>query len=283
MQRKGSHVDWAISLGIFTIYTLLAIIFLRPGLQETAEPTALLDLVEQKLKEDTFYTLEKTPLFITLGNGVSTGGDYTADIRDSLAAFDGKSENYALTYPHLSYVSADISIRKGGEDRLRFEGFLAKNTKNLFVVLNSSHVNYLDPRLYGSLPSSPLPPRTLPNTGPCPLSVPPDPQPCLSYELGSTEKLTGVSLSRLDSVAGETYEALRGRWNFPKGSVSFSFSVYESGSRIYDPQGDLLKEFNPRPSTAQGRIFVREFRAFILTPNGGLSPVIINLRVGDLA
>jgi len=43
MNKKGTHVDWVISMGIFTVYIFALFIFLRPGIKPVYRPVTLLD------------------------------------------------------------------------------------------------------------------------------------------------------------------------------------------------------------------------------------------------
>lgn len=80
--RKGtSHVDWAISMGIFLVYILLTFIFLKPATEPTYSGNSLLDIAYKGLKDDTSYTIKKGYLKITPTDDIDETKEYTLRIR----------------------------------------------------------------------------------------------------------------------------------------------------------------------------------------------------------
>jgi len=65
MKKGASHVDWAISMGIFLIYVLLMFVFLKPATEPAYSETSMLDMVYSGLKNDTTATIQKKYLIIT--------------------------------------------------------------------------------------------------------------------------------------------------------------------------------------------------------------------------
>lgn len=65
MNKKGSHVDWVISMSIFILGVLTIIIFIIPL---TSKPLyskeILLPIVEEKFQEDYYWTVKVVPLFV---------------------------------------------------------------------------------------------------------------------------------------------------------------------------------------------------------------------------
>ncbi len=68
MKKGATHVDWAISMGIFLVYVMLMLIFLRPASQPTYSGNTLLDTIYSGLKDDTTYTVQRGYLIITPTN-----------------------------------------------------------------------------------------------------------------------------------------------------------------------------------------------------------------------
>lgn len=64
MKKGASHVDWVISMGIFIIYIIALFIFLRPGASVEHKPQALLDLMEEEVKNEIVVNLKETPLYV---------------------------------------------------------------------------------------------------------------------------------------------------------------------------------------------------------------------------
>lgn len=68
MNKRGSHVDWVISIGIFIIFTLMILGFFRPSYKASFEGGILLDIVQTGLEnsDENGYSWEvrKVPIFI---------------------------------------------------------------------------------------------------------------------------------------------------------------------------------------------------------------------------
>ena len=65
MKKRGvSHVDWVISMGIFILYVVALFIFLRPGVTVEHKPQALLDLMEEEVKNEIVINVKETPLHV---------------------------------------------------------------------------------------------------------------------------------------------------------------------------------------------------------------------------
>lgn len=68
MKKGASHVDWVMSMGLFIIFIVSLFILLRPGVGVEHKPQALLDLVEEKVKDEIYINLKETPLIIKFCN-----------------------------------------------------------------------------------------------------------------------------------------------------------------------------------------------------------------------
>lgn len=196
--RKGtSHVDWAISMGIFLVYVLLTFIFLKPASESVYSENTLLETVYTGLKGDASYTIKKGYLIITPTNDIVETKEYILRMRcldvygtSCLSASgmemdwvngkveDGKeSEKYG--YPHLTLVNGslgkvccenmtilpfdftDESIPSGSSRNwhiLELKTKLKKNEENIFWFLYSKDINY----------TSHPPVTTGPSSAPCP-------------------------------------------------------------------------------------------------------------------
>ncbi len=60
----GTQVDWIIGMGIFMVYLSLTFIFFKPGVKPVFDSDTLQDIVKEKLTDDTFWKIEKTPIFL---------------------------------------------------------------------------------------------------------------------------------------------------------------------------------------------------------------------------
>jgi hypothetical protein len=66
--KGASQVDWAISMGIFLIYVLGLLVFLRPGIQPVLENNLLVSIIQDNLEEEVNVKLKRTPLFINISD-----------------------------------------------------------------------------------------------------------------------------------------------------------------------------------------------------------------------
>jgi hypothetical protein len=88
MNKKGGHVDWVISMGIFITYIFALFILLRPGVKPTFKPVDLLDIVQDNFEDEVLWTVKKVPLFIRT---CSSGAAGTSTI-----SVDDKANNWNL-------------------------------------------------------------------------------------------------------------------------------------------------------------------------------------------
>ena len=62
---KGQiHTEWVISLGIFLLYLLGMIIFIKPGYVSYYGEKDLINIIEDGFKEKFYWTVKKVPLFV---------------------------------------------------------------------------------------------------------------------------------------------------------------------------------------------------------------------------
>ena len=81
MNKKGSHVDWAISIGIFLVYLIGLFILLRPGVTPVHKPEGLLNILEDRFNEEVMWEVREIPLFIDICKLETTsGGDLACEI-----------------------------------------------------------------------------------------------------------------------------------------------------------------------------------------------------------
>ena len=62
MNKKGTHVDWVISMGIFIVYVFALFILLRPGIKPVHRPVTLLNVLEEGFREEVMWTVKVVPL-----------------------------------------------------------------------------------------------------------------------------------------------------------------------------------------------------------------------------
>ncbi len=82
LNKKGiTHVDWAISMGIFIIYVSFLIIFIMPSLLKTQfDPSTLFDSFEKNFLKPLEWTVVKIPLNIEKLKKYKPGGGLDMDV-----------------------------------------------------------------------------------------------------------------------------------------------------------------------------------------------------------
>ena len=65
MKKGLTHIDWAMSIGLFIVYLIVLIILFRPAITtEDYSGDFLSSIVKQGLIDDSYITIEKIPIFI---------------------------------------------------------------------------------------------------------------------------------------------------------------------------------------------------------------------------
>ena len=96
MDKKGiSYVDWAISLGIFLVFTLTIFVLFKPHVIEDYSTEYLISIAEQGIRENSSYEINNYPLFVDPDVRVvddwiviELGGDYSDLFGDGVRVYD---------------------------------------------------------------------------------------------------------------------------------------------------------------------------------------------------
>jgi|TARA_Y100000310_G_scaffold38954_1_gene36549 hypothetical protein len=255
--KGASQVDWAISMGIFLIYVLGLLVFLRPGIQPVLENNLLISIIQDNLEEEVNVKLKRTPLFINISDNTKKSpppsGSYKLEINDPLP-FEGKEEEFALLDKDNNFVNFDLTSGK----KLRFDGLVKKGELNLFWLL------FLENDSYNNL--NPIEDADINN------------EKNFSYSYGVTEEIVGIDYDKL-ILLDQNVDRLKEKWNFPK-SKDFSIILINTTSSQYN-QSSVVFSYNEKKETQQTNVFVREWKSWIISNQGRLSGVIFNVRVGE--
>jgi len=253
MGKGASHIDWAISMGIFIIYILSLLIFVQPGLEETSDRTILLTILENGFKSYTYHDLEKTPLFI---NTSSSDGNYNFQIIfNNNFPFTGNEEDFTLTDKDNSQVPFDLALN--GNDDMRFDVTIEGNIKNLFWLLHMQEADY------DNLPISQDQRIILQESNNQ-----------FNYKFGTVETISGINQGKLDQLKQET--DLRKRFNYPE-TNGFMINVIDSASFNYQ-ESDIIYIFKTSDPDEEN-IFVKDIKDTILLGDGTKEEIVINFRV----
>lgn len=79
MNKKGGHVDWAISIGIFLVYLIGMFILLRPGITPVYKPDSLLKIIEDQFMNNITWEVKEIPIILDRDCGGSSLWDECAE------------------------------------------------------------------------------------------------------------------------------------------------------------------------------------------------------------
>ncbi len=270
MYKKGasSHVDWAISVGIFVIYILLLFIFLRPGTEPAYSQDKLLDIVESNLDTDGKYSIEMTPLFIrpVVGNFPEANpskGQYQVQISDTDLPFTDKDDkSFSLQLVNHTELGFKMDLKNNPRgDSIRFNSTFEGYDKNYtFILIYSSEYLYSRslPKLQGNDKEMLL-------TNDLSNSV------NFTYDFGVKEVVKGFSPDKLQSLSDD-YSSIKSSWKFPS-DMDFSLIVTDMEN------GRVLKSVNNVAAPLNINVFANTYLDWLLAPNATVTPVNITVKV----
>ncbi|MBI2663440.1 hypothetical protein HYX15_02815 [Candidatus Woesearchaeota archaeon] len=255
--KGASQVDWAISMGLFLIYVLGLIVFLRPGLQPVLENDLLLSVVKNNLEKDVNVKIQKIPLFINISDYTKqsppNSGVYKIEVNDPLP-FEGQESEFAILDNENRFVNFDLT----GDKKLRFDGEVVTNKMNIFWIL------FFDNNTYN-------------NQNPT-QSVSINNEKNFSYSYGVTEEIRGFSYNNLLNLE-QNISKLKQNWNFPI-DKDFSISLINTTNSQYN-QTNIIFSYNQKESLQQTDVYVKEWKSWIINEKAELYGVILNVRVGE--
>ena len=243
MSKKGaSHVDWIVSIGIFIVYVLILLVWLKPGYQPVFEEDIFIQTVKNGIEKDNSVKVFKTLLHLECGNS----GVHTFNLDDYV--------------PNLG--SAKV-IRVGDPpDEIAHTGALtveAENTMNRYWVISSDDFGYSD---FGSL-------ENLEDAG-CTENI---------VESIPIVGIDDIELPRLDPNGDDDPNG-KG-WGFPE-SREFKIRVSDFGANDFyrckdlDLDSEACENVNPDGGVP---VFSGDWRTNDVEADGSSSPVLITILV----
>lgn len=279
MKRGSTDVDWVIAIGLFITFLLSILVFLKPGITAPHRPEALLDIVEDGIKQETqiggpgiYWTIYEVPLY--LKEKVTSSGCFKIPFE-----FEGWKQSdfnlYKITGDINNKPTDPVDPTKQTPIPFKLDGgfiifkpefssvgkkeiFILDYSENLVFSQSSTHdVNCEDPPIY--IEETDL-------SG----------NPNFKYDYGVIEPIKGISQKIINDLKTQadmnldSYNDLKISYGFP---ITKEFSVH----LIY-PDNTIF-DFQPMKPEIDANIFVREWSDFILNDNGLRDPVIVNIRV----
>jgi len=195
MVKKGaSHVDWIISMGIFLVYILGVVVFIKPGLAPAYSPDELFDVVEGGLIEDVELTVQRLPLYVKFPDElpeepyyfeIGSGLPFDSDILSKLVMYNDDLK---------TKVGADFDLK----NKFQFSPSVSSgDEKNYFIIYNPEGPSGVGLGSGGKIRISDQ-----------------------DYEFGIIQNIKGVSQSKItgfkDTNCSEVdYDLLKSEWKLP--------------------------------------------------------------------
>jgi len=212
MNKKGDHIDWIISIGIFLVFLMTIFVILKPGIIPEYKNDLLFSIVEENLKNEgrdlitndylgIYWTLYKTPLFVNTEECVKI--DFP---------FSGNEKFNKV------YVKKPDTISPAGSV-----------SGNLLRASESKKYDLLHSKESFSLVS----------TQPCtkPDGSDPDILDEGDYTYGTTESFNGISLTKINNLRSQGYTNLKTKWNYPA-IKEFKINVGNTPTDVVGFSGD---------------------------------------------
>lgn len=291
MKRGSTDIDWVIAIVLFIIFLLSIFVFLKPGIVQPHKPESLLDIVENKLRNDTspdgtgiYYTLYETPLYLENKDGIVGAKCFKIPFQ-----YDWSQEGfdvYKLTGDEAdpnnlpdSNKQNPISYFLDG-DNIVVKTTLLTTEKDIFAFIYSNN-QVFSQRIVKSnildMADCSDPTLLIEQIDPSDSSI------NFEYNYGVTDHIKGASTYATERIIydyqdndpnkSERYNnELKLKYGFP---LLKEFSIHIKGT------ADLTIEYNFQPIQPEvdANVFVREWSDFILETNGIRKPVNLNIRI----
>jgi len=274
MNKKGlSHVDWVISMGMFILYVMFMLLFIKPGVTSMFKDENLVGIVENNLFEEGYVSIEKIPVYVVLKD-LSDGQDPAGSIgppynikvdnfKRVLSSGSNVNNIYVVNSDNESVahtLSGDdlvITYQKSGSDVVDWSPSL---TPVLFWVYYSNNFTYDGVKIVlGDY---------LTEAGDN-----------VDVSRGTSIKSEGFKEDYLSVLCNDAddYEILKSKWGYPS-SREFSYYVVESEEVSYS-QNDIIFGCNYLTEPGQqSNVYVKEIRDVFLDNMGNKQGIVINMR-----
>lgn len=252
--KKGDHVDWALSMGIFLLYLIGLFILLRPGITPVYDSSGILQILETNLMNNITYEVREIPIIIKKCIG-TVDSSAESGFLPTIIKIEDTTEPKNFIFG--TWDSIDSTAKKniaGSELKCGMDG-----TEPPFIKENTMYsITYYQVN-QGKVEAD--------VTAEC---VPNDKKIC-EFILGASITKTGVKeewIRKLKPEIGkekETYDELKKRWNVP-----IDFAIYEDNLNNKIIGGLEIEGVN---------IFAKEIKTNELSNSGTLTPKTIIIQV----
>ena len=297
MGKGTSHVDWAVSMGIFLVFIMLTLIFLRPGTEPIYKPDTILKIIEKGLKEDCYYRIEKQLLNIDYSgssgiwkvrireasnNGLNLDWIVTDEIRKHTAVMNSSNDYHDIKWDvYNEYCEGDPC--EGYYPEIHYDKYVLDFEINLDSNNNIFYIVHSEDFEYNTDVTESIPKRINIDMKDEPVDESDWCSNCLidgeeynfTYKLGVSEMSKGFSEDKINNLEPD-YAILKNAWNIPQDK---NFRVNVTNLTAYKEDGIAFFRGTEEPIPAGMNVFVKEWKDWILTPESELVPVEVNIRL----
>ena len=295
MKRGSTDIDWVIAIVLFIIFLLSIFVFLKPGIIQPHKPESLLDIVEDKLRNETssegtgiYYTLYETPLYIENKNNIvgikclkiPFNYDWPQEGFDvykltgeetNLANLPDPDKQNPVSYLLDGYnIIIKVTLLTTEKDRFAF----VYSDNPVFSQRSvKSNILNIDTDCGGTPPTllieeiDPLDPSNI----------------NFEYNYGVTDHIRGISIYATTRIVNDYNDndpnkpdkynnELKPKYGFP---LLKEFSIHIKGTT----DSTIEYNFQPIQPEVDANVFVREWSDFILETNGIRKPANVNIRI----
>lgn len=243
MKKGQSHVDFAVSVGIFLVYLLLLFIFIKPGYYPEYQGQGLLKIVELNMKSDFYWDISTVPMFFDT-NKVGYLPPVVATFYINDFPFNWDKRNIILK----NYNGNEIpfqSVTTNNKIKISFEDNTQPFTKYVYTFLYSLNITK-DHENPGGGEIHNITNATV---------------------FGVSEQLKGFNNNSLDYAVGN-YNYYKDKWGYPN-QKDFNIIIYSGQEVLYSIGPAQAPKTN---------IYVLRFSDVILYQNETAIPVEVSIK-----
>jgi hypothetical protein len=258
MKKGTSHVDWAISMSIFLMYTLFVLLFLKPGIEPIYNEDNLISIVENGFINHTTYQVSITPIFLGATGAFVGENDYKIRIKYNFP-FSGSSDNFAVMDRDMTIIKSKMldSVQE-----LEFDAHLT-SADSVFWLLFSKDVSYQNENPANALEAT--------------YGVLEDPDE-LTFNLGVSNDVKGMSAEKINGINVRDYNALKREWGYPL-EREFTISIIRSTSILYTQGNERLLNYAKAEPDIDAKVRSVDSINWLLNERGERERVIVNIKV----
>ena len=127
-KRGSSHIDWVISIGIFIVYILLLLTWIKPGYKPVFETDILIDIAQTTIEEK--YNIDTSKTFLRIKGCSAATGAYSFNLDDYSSGFT------AGKFKVLKFDETPVLYK----DKLKLQTYSISN--NDYWIISSNSYSY---------------------------------------------------------------------------------------------------------------------------------------------